>query len=111
RNGFTYDDGKVISSASALLGHPSLVTHVFSSEYFRLSNESTYRPVVTLTYMVDWQIGAGSPWVFHLQSLLWHIVATGCLLLLLKRLGASATVRYASAVFYGVHPALTEAVD
>ena len=111
RNGFTYDDGKVISRASALLGHPSLVTHFFSSEYFRLSNESTYRPVVTLTYMVDWQIGAGSPWVFHLQSLLWHVAATGCLLLLLKRLGASATVRYASAAFYGVHPALTEAVD
>ncbi len=111
KNGFTYDDGKVIAGASALLNHPSLLPRLFSTDYFRLSNEATFRPIVTLTYMVDWQIGAGSPWAFHLQSLLWHLAAVGCLLLLLKKLGASATVGYASAAFYGVHPALTEAVD
>jgi Tfp pilus assembly protein PilF len=111
KNGFTYDDGKVITGASALLSHPSQLARLFSTDYFLLSKESTFRPVVTLTYIGDWQIGAGSPWVFHLQSLLWHLVAVGCLLGLLKRLGASAGVRYASAAFYGVHPVLTEAVD
>lgn len=111
RNGFTYDDPSVIAESSELLSQPGLAGRLFSADYFRLSNESTYRPVVTLTYIVDWQISGGAPWMFHVQNVLWHLLAVGCLLILLRRLGASDFVRYASAALYGVHPALTEAVD
>ncbi|MCC7010758.1 MAG: tetratricopeptide repeat protein [Acidobacteria bacterium] len=110
-NGFTYDDPDVVTLASGLLSDPGQIGRLFSSDYFRLSNESTYRPFVTFTYMVDWQVGGGRPWAFHLHSVLWHLVAVSCLVALLRRLGASDGFRYASAGLYGVHPAVTEAVD
>ena len=49
--------------------------------------------------------------MFHLQNLLWHLAAVGCLLMVLRRIGTSAPVRYVTATIYGVHPVLTEAVD
>ena len=110
-NGFTYDDPSIVSDASELLSNPQLMGRLFTLDYFRLSGESTFRPVVTVSYVLDWQVGAGRPWAFHLQSLIWHIVTVGCLIVFLPRLGASRLVTYAIAAFYGVHPALTEAVD
>lgn len=110
-NGFTYDDPSIVEDASELLSNPRLVGRLFSADYFRLSGEATFRPVVTLTYLLDWQIGGGQAWAFHLQSLLWHLVTVGCLIVLLPRLGATPFVQYVAAAMYGVHPALTEAVD
>ena len=110
-NGFTYDDPSVVTDASELLSQPRLAGRLFSTDYFRLSGESTFRPIVTLTYVVDWQIGGGKAWAFHLHSVLWHLLTVGCLIVLLPRLGAGPFVQFAIAAIYGVHPALTEAVD
>jgi len=109
-NGFTYDDPAVVADATDLLSHPRLSALV-SGDYFRLSGESTYRPLVTLTYIVDWRVGHGAAWAFHLQSVCWHLIAVGSLLVLLGRIGATDGVRYTSAALFGVHPALVEAVD
>jgi tetratricopeptide (TPR) repeat protein len=111
RNGFTYDDPSVVTEASELLSHPGLAGRVFTPDYFRLSGESTFRPTVTFTYIVDWQVGGGRAWAFHLQSVLWHLLTVGCLFVLLPRLGAGPFVRYGVAAIYAVHPALTEAVE
>jgi protein O-mannosyl-transferase len=110
-NGFTYDDPSIVNDASDLLSNPRLAARLFSPDYFRLSGESTFRPIVTLTYMVDWQIGGGKAWAFHLHSVLWHLLTVGCLIVLLPRLGAGPFAQFAVAAIYGVHPALTEAVD
>ena len=110
-NGFTYDDPSIVNDASELLRAPGSSARLFSPDYFRLSGESTFRPIVTLTYIVDWQIGGGNAWAFHLHSMLWHLLTVGCLIVLLPRLGAGPFTQYVVAAIYGVHPALTEAVD
>src|ERR1043165_9644255 len=81
-NGFTFDDPSVIQEAGGFLAHPNL-SAFFSTEYFQRSGESTYRPIVTLSYVLDWHIGGGAAWAFHLQSLFWHLVAVGAMLILL----------------------------
>ena len=111
RNGFTYDDPSVVTEAAELLSQPRLVPRLLTSDYFLLSGESTYRPTVTLTYILDWQIGAGSAWAFHLQSVLWHVLTVGCLFVLLARLRADRFVQFAVAALYAVHPASSEAVE
>jgi hypothetical protein len=111
RNGFSYDDRTVISDADYLLSHPSLAPKLLSSDYFALSGESTYRPTVTLTYMIDRTLGGGAPWVFHLDSVVWHVAAVGLVFALLLRLRAGARTAGAIALLFAVHPALTEAVD
>jgi tetratricopeptide (TPR) repeat protein len=110
-NGFTYDDPVVVRDAADFLSHPSLLPRLFTSEYFQLSNEATYRPFVTVTYLIDWQMGAGSAAAFHAQNVLWHLVAVGALLTLLRQLGAGVFVAPIAAVIYGVHPAVSEAVE
>jgi tetratricopeptide (TPR) repeat protein len=110
-NGFTFDDPSVVTEASELLSRPALAGRVFTPDYFRLSGESTFRPTVTFTYIVDWQVGGGRAWAFHLQNVLWHVLTVGCLFVLLPRLGAGFFVRSAVAAIYAVHPALTEAVE
>ncbi len=111
RNGFTYDDRAVISDADYLLSHPSLAPKLLSSDYFTLSGESTYRPALTVTYMIDRTLGGGAPWVFHLQNVVWHVAAVGLLFALLLELGAGTRPAAAIALLFAVHPALTEAVD
>ena len=110
-NGFSFDDADVITGAADLLNDPAAIGKLASRDYFRLSLESTYRPLVTLSYMIDWQLGGGAPWVFHAQSVLWHLVSVVCFLTLLTRLGAGLAVAGLAAALYGLHPAITEAVD
>ena len=110
-NAFSYDDRTVISDASYLLSHLSLAPKLLSSDYFALSGESTYRPVVTLTYMIDRTLGGGAPWAFHLDSVIWHVAAVGLVFALLLRLRAGSLPAGAIALQFAVHPALTEAVD
>jgi hypothetical protein len=110
-NGFSFDDRVVITDADYLLSHLSLAPRLLSSEYFALSGESTYRPTLTLTYMVDRNLGGGAPWMFHLQSVAWHVVAVALVFALLLRMRAGFQAAGAIALLFAVHPALTEAVD
>jgi tetratricopeptide (TPR) repeat protein len=41
-----------------------------------------YRPLVTLSYAVDWALSGGRPWWFHLTNLLMHGLATALVVLL-----------------------------
>ena len=110
-NGFSYDDRTVITDADHLLSHLSLAPKLLSSDYFALSGEASYRPAVTLTYMIDRNLGGGAAWAFHLDSLVWHVVAVGLVFALLLRLRAGSWQAGAVALLFAVHPALTEAVD
>jgi Flp pilus assembly protein TadD len=113
-NGFSYDDRVVISDVDYLLSHPSLAPKLLSRDYFALSGEGTYRPTLTLTYMIDRNLGdgvGGAPWVFHLHSVLWHVAAVALVFGTLLRLRAGTLPAGAVALLFAVHPALTEAVD
>ncbi|HXI58401.1 MAG TPA: hypothetical protein VNO55_20180, partial [Polyangia bacterium] len=93
RNQFTYDEGLVIGEADGFLRSGSLATLV-SPRYFAASREGTYRPVVTLSYMVDRAVSA-EPLVFKLQSLLWHVACALLVLVLARRLLPAEQRRYA----------------
>ncbi|HEY3358219.1 MAG TPA: tetratricopeptide repeat protein [Polyangia bacterium] len=112
-NRFTYDDRMVIEEAEPLLRDLPLLSTVLSRDYFLTSHESTYRPVVTLSYALDYALGGLTPVGYHAQSVLWHL---GCALLvyaLARRLlpRAGRGVALVAGLLFAVHPALTEAID
>jgi hypothetical protein len=111
RNQFTYDEGLVIGEADGFLRSASLATLV-SPGYFAASREGTYRPVVTLSYMVDRAVSP-EPLVFKLQSLLWHIACALLVLQLARRLLPAEQRRYAvvAGLLFALHPLGTETVD
>ena len=68
-----------------------------------------YRPLITALYALDYSLGHGRPWPFHLTNLLGHVLAS----LLAWQLARKLFPRIAtiSALFFALHPVHTETVS
>jgi hypothetical protein len=111
RNGWSYDEGLVIVQAQRFL-QSGAVGVLAGKQYFAASLEGTWRPLVTLTYMLDAAV-AMRPAVFKAQSLLWHIGAALLVMALARRLLPATRRRWAlvAGLAFALHPVATEAVD
>jgi len=69
-----------------------------------------YRPLVTLSYAVEYQIWGADPAGFHASNVVLHLVCTGLLWGLCRRAGASPDVAAVLAAGFGLFPRLTESV-
>lgn len=69
------------------------------------------RPIPVLLNALTWQSTGGAPWAFRLGNLLVHLASVALLMSLLRRWGVTAFAAAVGAAFFGLHPALTEAVD
>lgn len=69
-----------------------------------------YRPLRYLSYCLDFALGGGQPWAYHLGNLL--VQGCNCLLLglLCLRLGASGLGATVAVLAFGLHPLAVEAV-
>ena len=108
-NDFTMDDRQLYVLKNPAVTHPSvggfLTPHAVTK---------VFRPVTFAFFALEWRIGAGRPFVFHLGNLFLHAGATILLFLLLQKflqgLAQGNTVAFAAALLFGVHPIHTEAV-
>lgn len=103
---FQFDDYRVIVGQSAV--------HSWSAWLADLPRG--IRPLLKLTYMLNWTLGP-EPFGFHLLNVTLHAANSGLLFFLFlsvqRSAAPSATVRQAAlaaALLFAVHPALTEAV-
>ena len=108
-NGFVYDDLLIIYGNPFFTTQPDWAA-LLSRDYFTISRQGSYRPMVTLTYMIDGTIWAGRPSGFHLTNLLLHVANVLLLFELARRLGATTRAACAAAALFAVHPAFTEVV-
>jgi tetratricopeptide (TPR) repeat protein len=73
-----------------------------------------YRPLTTMSYLVDRAIGGSGPFIFHLSVFLGHVLATWLVFRLGLALFRDADVGLATAAFgaalFAVHPIHTESV-
>ncbi|MCL4234639.1 MAG: hypothetical protein KJ042_08980, partial [Deltaproteobacteria bacterium] len=107
-NDFTYDARLVVGDNPAV-ADPANLAALFSGDYFTRFGENTYRPVVTLTYMIDAALFGRTPGAFGASSLAWHVLAViGFLVVARRRVGAWPAL--AAALVYAAHPAPSEAV-
>lgn len=72
-NGFVYDDYFIVSN-NILIRDFANLPKLFQESYFTLSDEETYRPVVTLTYFIDYALYGLSAWGYHLTNIGLHLV-------------------------------------
>lgn len=84
---------------------------LFNSDYFKLSGELSYRPVVTLSYFIDYTLWKLNPFGFHLTNTLLHTLNSVLLFFLLKRIFNCQTTSFLTALIFSCHPVLTEAVN
>ncbi len=72
---------------------------------------SFYRPLLMLTYMVDYSIGRLNPTVYHVTNVLWHILAAAGVFALIYTLCGDRLLAGMTAALFVVHPIHTEAVS
>lgn len=69
-----------------------------------------WRPTVTASYAVDWQVGGGSPLVFHLMNSLYHALAAALAFVVLRRWIGALWPAAIAALLFAVHPTKAESV-
>ena len=84
---------------------------IFSRNYFHLANELSYRPVVTLSYFLDYAIWRLNPSGYHLTNVILHTITGVLLYAVLSRLIRKRPVALLSAILFSMHPCVTEAVN
>ncbi|MCX6256455.1 MAG: tetratricopeptide repeat protein, partial [Bacteroidia bacterium] len=69
-----------------------------------------YRPLLTVTFMIDVLIGKGSPVICHLTNVLIHMAATCLCFSFLNHLIENRKLSFLFTLLFAVHPILTHAV-
>ena len=110
KNGFVYDDHFTIVDNIFIKDWKNL-SDLLSKDYFSRSGEATYRPVVTLSYFIDYYLWGLKPFGYHLTNLLLHSVNVILFYLFTISLLRDRGVAFLAALLFAVHPVLTEAVN
>jgi tetratricopeptide (TPR) repeat protein len=81
------------------------IVHIFTTPYF-----ANYSPFHLLSYSLDYALGGGNPFVFHLSSNIWAAIVAGFVFLTGLALTGNRIVGIAAAILFAVHPAHVEAI-
>lgn len=117
QNGFVYDDDFTVVNNTFIKQLNNLPKLINPNEYFSLSGEVTYRPVVTITYFLDYALYGLKPWGFHLTNLLLHVLNAVLLYIFLtlhlkpRSLDLRNNQPLVISLLFAAHPVLTEAVN
>lgn len=111
RGAFALDDGHII------LGNPLLngwwgggVAGAFRTTYWPAAfGGLLYRPLTVASYVVDWHLGGGGPFWFHLVNIGWHVAASVLLTALAAR-WLDLRGALLAGLLFAVHPVHVEAV-
>jgi tetratricopeptide (TPR) repeat protein len=91
------------------------------ANWWRATSHGGLRPLLNLTYTLNWLAGDGSPFGFHLFNLLVHLVTTACVFALARAFVRAFARHHAhtddadliaawAALLFAVHPLHSEAI-
>lgn len=104
---FEYADyGNTIHNPWTRLPFHSALKNIFTE----FKPKFTYQPWVYLSFWIEFHIGKGHASVFHLVSLLWHLLNIALLGILLRRLSVPAPFAWILLCIPALHPLAMESV-
>ena len=107
----TFDDSIIISNNYHFLGDFKNVFMAFGKDSFiSKSGETYYRPMQTVSFMIDAQISGDQAYGYHLSNILYHILTVIVLFFLLQKLGVRENISFYFTLLFSVHPLLTDAI-
>lgn len=111
---FTYlDDYSLIEENKNFLKDISNFFKAFSQSVFSMDHDSMdnyYRPLLTISFLIDFQIGGLSPFVYHFTNILLHIIATCLLYVFFIKLNYKKEIVFLICLLLTAHPALTKTI-
>jgi tetratricopeptide (TPR) repeat protein len=111
--GFVWDDHPLIDQqpfTQQLRPLPEYFDREFWADPSDPQSSGFYRPLVSLSYSLEWQAWQGEPAGFHATNLLLHLVNCALVFALVLRAGAGGWAAFLAALLFGLHPRLTESV-
>ncbi|GAB4344835.1 MAG: tetratricopeptide repeat protein [Candidatus Abyssubacteria bacterium] len=112
-NEFVWDDNELIVH-NASVHNFSELARFFSGHFWSQSAQPSaqgyYRPLILLSYAVDYSLWAADPFGFHLTNMFWHALATALVCLVTARLTSSPPASFLAAALFAVHPVHVESV-
>ncbi|MBI3304285.1 MAG: tetratricopeptide repeat protein [Deltaproteobacteria bacterium] len=86
RGGFVFDDYLLV------VNNPILPRIAVTPWLAFFPSTLGYRPFRTLSYVLDYRLGGGEPWIFHLSNIIYHWISAGLVFLVALRLAANTEV-------------------
>ena len=113
-SGFVWSDKSLILNKQEFFHHPGNALVLLTSPDMALDdNETTpyYRPLNTLTYMLDSYIWGTGPFGYHLENVLLHVLVAVFFYMLLMEVFEDKRLAFISALLFSVYPVNAEAVN
>src|SRR3989339_378716 len=107
---FVYDDFKIIVE-NCFIKEWKYFPKIFTKDYFTISGEMSYRPIVTISYFIDYAIWHLNPFGFHLTNIILHTLNTVLFYLFLNAVIQNKRIVLLSTLFFVTHLALLETVN
>ena len=118
KNGFVYDDVLTVVNNTFIKSFDNLPLLFDKTAYFSHSEEMSYRPVVTVTYFIDYALYGLKSWGYHLTNILLHGINGALLYIFLTllltpspSLSRLQSLPFLISLLFVSHPVLTEAVN
>jgi protein O-mannosyl-transferase len=99
-----FDDMEILKQRYFIIGDLSKIKVAFTTDAFLGTNGSFYRPLQTVSFMLDALVGGPKPFIYHLTNLLLHIASSLCVFWLLLTLGYQRLVSLLLALLFALHP-------
>src|SRR5439155_6385098 len=99
-----FDDVEILGHRYYIIGDLSKIKVAFTTDAFLGTNGSFYRPLQTVSFILDALVGGPKPFIYHLTNLLLHIVGSLCVFWLLLTLGYQRLLSLLLALLFALHP-------
>ena len=109
-NTFVYDDYLTVTN-NYFIREWRYLSAFFNQKYFVISNELTYRPIVTLSYFADYALWQLRPWGYHLTNVIIHTINVYLVYFAAYCLFRNRTTAFVSCLLFSLHPIFSEAVN
>ncbi|MCK4386514.1 MAG: tetratricopeptide repeat protein [Candidatus Pacebacteria bacterium] len=110
---WTYlDDNTLILNSEFFLNKLSNVFQSFGTDVFHALDQSAsyYRPVLTISFIFDYQMGGINPLIYHFTNIILHLLSACLVFVFLKKLKYKRDVSFLWSLVFLSHPVLTQAV-
>lgn len=105
--GYTYfDDDILILKTFHPISQLSDIRELFTHPYFSIY----YRPIVSLSFLLDSHISNVGPWMYHCSNIVFHLLACCLTFFLLIKIYISRAIAFFATAILTVHPLTTQAV-
>jgi tetratricopeptide (TPR) repeat protein len=105
------DDVNIIQNITNAQGSPLNLKEAFKHDNF-MSNDGIkfYRPITTISFMLDALWGGIEPWTYHLSNLIFYLLNVIALFFFLNKTGIKEEISFLLSLLFSVNPIFSNVV-